>query len=144
MSLKTKQKYSQDVRVAEFTWNFDDTMVATDATTDDFKAVQANIFDVIELPPNSVVVGGDVVTETAIGTSTAYNVKVGDSGSDNRYLGTTDKVAAGRTALVPTGYVNTGGLSVRLTVTPTVAAATAGKATLRVEYVVRDRANEVA
>ena len=144
MSLKTKMKYSQDVRVAEFTFNFDDTMVATDGTTDDFKAVQANVFDVIELPPNSVVVGGDVTTETAFTGSTAVNVKVGDSGSDNRYLGTTDRITAGRTALVPTGYVNASGLSVRLTVTPTVLAATAGKATVRVEYIVRDRANEVA
>lgn len=144
MALKTKQRYSQDVRVAEFTFSFDDTMVATDGTTDDFKAVQANIFDVVDLPPNSVVVGGEFVTETAIGTSTAYNVKVGDSGSDVRYLGTTDRVTAGRTALVPTGYVNTGGLPVRLTVTPTVGAATAGKCSLRVQYVIRDRADEVA
>ena len=53
----------------------------------------------------------------------------------------TDRVAAGRTALVPTGYVGLGE-QIRLTVTPTVGAATAGKVTVRVEYIVRNRVNE--
>lgn len=144
MALKTKQRYSQQVLSAEFVFSFDDTMVASDGTVDDFKAVQANIFDIVDLPPNSVVVAGDVVTETAITGSTAYNVKVGDVDSDVRYLGTTDRVTAGRTALVPTGFVNAAGKALRLTVTPTVAAATAGKVRVRVDYFIQNRANEVA
>ena len=49
--------------------------------------------------------------------------------------------AAGRTALVPTGYVGNGE-QIRVTVAPTVAAATAGKVTVRVQYIVRNRVNE--
>lgn len=144
MALKTKQKYSQDVRSADFVFSFDDTFVNPSGVTVDFKAVQANVADCIEMPPNSVVVGGEVVTETTVTGSTAYNMIVGDSGSTNRYLTTTDRLTAGRTALVPTGYINVSGLPVRITVTPTVAAATAGKVRVRVQYVVNDRANEVA
>lgn len=127
---------------AEFTFNFDDTMTDKDGATKDFKTVGTSIIaDVINLPPYAVVVGGDVVTETAVAGSTAYNISVGDSGSATRYLGATDRVAAGRTALVPTGYVGAGE-NLRLTVAPTVAAATAGKVTVRVLYTIRNRANE--
>lgn len=127
---------------AEFTFNFDDTMTDKDGATKDFKTVGTSIVaDVINLPPYAVVVGGDVVTETAVAGSTAYNISVGDSGSATRYLGATDRVAAGRTALVPTGYVGAGE-NLRLTVAPTVAAATAGKVTVRVMYTIRNRACE--
>ena len=73
--------------------------------------------------------------------STAYNVSVGDSGSATRYLGVTNRLSAGRTALVPTGYVGDGE-NLRLTVSPTVAEATAGKVTVRVQYIMRDRWSE--
>lgn len=128
--------------VAEFTFNFDDTMVDTSGASKDFATVGDNVFDVINLPVGAVVTGGEVVTETAVAGSTAYNVKVGDSNDDDRYLGATDRVAAGRTALVPTGYVSVGE-QIRVTVSPTVAAATAGKVTVRVQYIVRHRTNEV-
>ena len=109
---------------------------------DNFKVVGSHVFDAILLPTNAIVVGGEVVTETAVSGSTAYNVSVGDSGSATRYLGVTDKVAAGRTALVPTGFVG-GGEQVRVTVAPTVADATAGKITVRVSYIIRNRVNDV-
>lgn len=132
----------QHTQVAEFTFNFDDTMLNTSGVLSDFKTVATTAFDVINLPMKAIVVGGDVTTETAIGTSTAYNISIGDSGSATRYLGVTDKVTAARTALVPTGYVGNGE-NLRLTVTPTVAAATAGKVTVRVEYIIRDRVTEI-
>ena len=127
--------------VAEFTFKFDDTMVDINGALKDFKTVGSTVVDAINLPPNAIVVGGEVVTETAVTGSTAYNVSVGDSGSATRYLSATDRVAAGRTALVPTGYVGNGE-QIRVTVTPTVAASTAGKVTVRVQYVVRNRVNE--
>lgn len=127
--------------VAEFTFNFDDTMVDTSGALKDFKTVGSTVVDAINLPVGAIVIGGEVVTETAVGGSTAYNISVGDSGSATRYLGATDRVAAGRTALVPTGYVGAGN-PLRITVAPTVAAATAGKVTVRVQYIVRDRVNE--
>lgn len=127
--------------VAEFTFNFDDTMVDTTGATKDFKTVGSTVVDAINLPTGAIVIGGEVVTETAVSGSTAYNVSVGDSGSATRYLSATDRVAAGRTALVPTGYVGNGE-QIRVTVAPTVADATAGKVTVRVQYVVRNRVNE--
>jgi hypothetical protein len=137
MAALTQTKVAQRVMSAVFTFEIGDTMTNASGSSDAFATAAAHAFDIIDLPIDSVVVGGAVVTETAFGGSTAYNVIVGDSGSTNRYLGTTDKTSAALTALVPTGYVNTGGLPIRLTVTPTVATATSGKATVRVDYIIR-------
>jgi hypothetical protein len=127
--------------VAEFTFNFDDTMVDINGALKDFKTVGTTVVDAINLPTGAVVIGGEVVTEKAVTGSTAYNVSVGDSGNATRYLSATDRVTAGRTALVPTGYVGNGE-QIRVTVAPTVADATAGKVTVRVQYIVRNRVNE--
>jgi hypothetical protein len=127
--------------VAEFTFNFDDTMVDVDGVLKDFKTVGSTVVDAINLPTGAIVIGGEVVTETAVSTSSAYNIKVGDSNDDDRYLTVTDCAAAGRTALVPTGYVGNGE-QIRVTVAPTDADATAGKVTVRVQYIVRNRVNE--
>ncbi len=128
--------------VAEFTFNFDDTMVDVNGVLKDFKTVGSTVVDAINLPTGAIVIGGEVVTETAVTGSTAYNVSVGDADNATRYLSATDRLSAGRTALVPTGYVSNGG-NIRITVAPTVADATAGKVTVRVEYIVRNRVNEV-
>ena len=141
MTAKIKVRGSQPVQAAEFTFTIGDTMVNAAGAADEFATVAAHVFDIIPQEAGMIVVGGDVVTETAFTGCTAYNVKVGDATSDNRYLGTTDKVAAGRTALVPTGFVSTGE-AIRLTVTPTVAEATAGKLTVRVHYIKRNRITE--
>lgn len=104
--------------------------------------VATNIFDVIKLPPNAVVVGGDVTVETAVVGPTASTITVGDAGNATRYLGSTSLLAAGRTALVPTQFVGIGD-NIRITVANTVAAATAGKVTVRVLYTIRGRVQEV-
>lgn len=139
MALIPKTRGAQDIQCAEFTWTFGDTVLDTTGAADALTTVAAHVADIISLPVNAIVLGGEVITDTTFTGSTAVNVKIGDSGSDNRYLGTTDKITAGRTALVPTGYVNTGGLDLRLTLTPTVAAVTAGKITVRVEFMIRGR-----
>lgn len=126
---------------AEFTFNFSDTMVDIAGVTKDFAVVGTTVVDAINLPVNAIVVSGSVTTETAVAGATAYNVSVGDSASTTRYLGVTNRVAAGTTPLVPTGYVSLGE-QIRVTVTPTVADATAGKVTVRVEYIIRNRVNE--
>jgi hypothetical protein len=128
---------------AEFTFDVaNDTMKNVSGVDDDFKVVGSHAFDALLLPQGAILTGGEVVTETAVTGATAYNVKVGDSNDDDRYLSATDRVTAGRTALVPTGYVSSGE-QVRVTVTPTVADATAGKVTVRITYVIRNRVNEV-
>ena len=128
--------------VAEFTFNFDDTMADINGASKDFGLtnIAATSFDIINLPYNAVVIGGDVVTETVLDTA-SYAVTVGDATTANRYLGSTDIKSAGRTALVPTGYVSDGG-SVRLTIT-NADVCTTGKVTVRVLYTIRNRTNEV-
>lgn len=141
MTAKIASRTAQYPLVATFTFTIGDTMTNAAGTADAFATAAAHAFDVIPLPVNAVVIGGSITTDTAFVGSTAYNVIVGDATTTNRYLTTTDKTTAATTALVPTGYISDGG-NIRLTVTPTVATATAGKISLRVEYVIDGRANE--
>lgn len=127
--------------LAEFTFNFDDTMLNASGVSDNFKTAAAHVFDCIKLPVGACVVGGGLFVETAFATVSTYAVIVGDATSTNRYLSTADRKAAGYTALVPTEYVGIGE-DIRLTITPTGSDATAGKATLRVLYTLRNRINE--
>ena len=143
MAQKLAARGGQYPITAEFTFDVaNDTMKNVSGADDNFNVVGSHVFDAILLPTNAIVVGGEVVTETAVSGSTAYNVKVGDSVNDARYLASTDRVAAGRSSLTPTGFVG-GGEQVRVTVAPTVANATAGKITVRVSYIIRNRVNEV-
>lgn len=128
---------------AEFTVDVAlDNMRNVAGVDDNFNVVGSHVYDAIFLPPNAIITSGEVITETAVSGATAYNVSVGDSASTTRYLGATDRVTAGRTALVPTGYVSLGE-QVRVTVAPTVANATAGRVTVRVTYIIRNRINEI-
>jgi hypothetical protein len=147
MALKTKARTAQYPLVAEFTWNFDDTMVDTSGVTRDFgslaggsSAATVYTFEVIPLPVGANVLSGELVVETTFDTA-GYDVTVGDTAVTNRYLSSTDVKTAARTALVPTGYTGTG-QNIVITVS-TDDACTAGVATLRVTYVIDGRANEV-
>lgn len=89
----------------------------------------------ISLPPNSVVLSGSLVTTEAWNSTTSDVFDVGDAGSQNRYLNDGNiRALAANVALVPTGYVHTGGdLTVRWVSgggTPTT-----GKLRLTVQYV---------
>lgn len=141
MTAKIASRTAQYPLHAEFTFSIGDTMTNAAGTADAFATAAAHAFDIIPLPVNAVVLSGSVVTDTAFVGSTAYNVIIGDSASTNRYLTTTDKTTAGLTALVPTGYIGLGE-NLRITVTPTVATATAGKITVRITYAVIGRAQE--
>lgn len=135
---------AQDVMSAEFIFNFDDTAVDTVAgTSKTFGAVfgDAIVFEAIPLPVNAVVVGGELIVETAGVGPTAYTIAVGDSTSATKYLAATSVLATGRTALTGLGLAIAGD-NMRLTVASTVANATAGKFRLRMEYVTSGRAME--
>lgn len=128
--------------VAEYTFNFDDTVVNASGATVDFGKTNtaATTIDLAPLPQGAVVIAGEMVTLTAFDAAT-YNVTVGDATDPDRYLTTTDKKGTGRTALVPTGFVSTGE---KLQLVFTAAdACTTGKATVRVTYVLNGRTNEV-
>lgn len=95
----------------------------------------------IELPPNAVVVGGDVVVTTAFNSGTSDNITVGDATTANRYLGSTSIAATGRTALVPTGFtVTTTQRFLQVTWTGVGTAATTGVLRLAVQFYVKGRA----
>jgi hypothetical protein len=128
--------------VAEFEFNFDDTMMNTSGVEADFGKVNtaATVFEVINVPEGAVIIGGEVVTETAFDAAT-YEIAVGDAAVANRYLAATDRKGVGRSALVPTGF-RTEGRNLRITVTA-ADVCTTGKGTVRIQYVLKDRAQEV-
>lgn len=142
MSRLIASRTAQWPLVAEFTFNFDDTMTMTDGSTKDFGKtnVAATSAVIIPLPPGATVIGGEVVTETAFDAA-SYNVTIGDTAVADRYLTSTDKKSVGRTAIVPTGYRGVG----ENIVLGFQAAdpCTAGKMTVRIQYVVANRASEV-
>jgi hypothetical protein len=86
------------------------------------------------------VIGGQVVRHTAFDTA-SYAMTIGDSTTANRYLASTDVKAAGITNLTPTGYVSDGG-NLRVGIT-NADVCTAGSATIRIEYVIVGRTNEM-
>jgi hypothetical protein len=146
MALLKKSRGAQYPLVAEFQFNFNDTMVDVNGVTRDFgsftggsAAATAYTFELVPLPPGATITGGSWATETAFDSAT-YTVSVGDSASATRYLGATDVKAVGNTNLVPTGLRTDGG-NVRVTVT-IADVCTTGRATLRVQYVVGSRINE--
>ena len=128
--------------LATFTFNFDDTIVDINGITKTFGSVytDAVVCQAINLPEGSVIVGGELVVETAGVGPTAYTVALGDSASATRYLSATDLKTAARTALALTGFRTSENL--RLTIASTEANASAGKATVRVLYEIPCRANE--
>ncbi len=140
---------AQQVMQADFTFNFDDQMVPISGGTAivgttrvDFGKTNiiATVFELINLPAGSVVVGGELVTETAFDTA-SYAVIVGDSAVANRYLATADRKGVARVALVPTGYHGLGE-NIRVTIT-NADVCTTGKMTLRVQYTTDGRATVI-
>lgn len=129
--------------LSEFTFNFDDTIVDINGVEKDFGKTETHdvVAQIINLPEGAVVIGGEIVVETAGVGPTVYTASLGDSASANRYANAVDLKTASRTALTLTGYRTSENL--RLTINSTVAAASAGKATVRVLYVLPGRANEV-
>lgn len=159
MSKLISARTAQYLMEAEFTFNFSDyvvdkvdagkktlgsTALIADPYTQEAGLVGpvANtvVFDAINLPEGAVIVGGELVVDTAGVGPTAYALKLGDSTSDVRYLAATSLLAAARTALTLTGLRTSENL--RATVNYTVANATAGKATVRILYAVGGKANE--
>lgn len=142
MALLKKTRGSQYPLHAEVVLNIAaDTVTATDGTVKALKA-QAVVAELIPLPPNATIVGGEIVVETASNDTGTSTMSVGDSASAARYLGATSLKAAARTALVPTGYRGVGE-DIRLTLANANGDATAGKVTVRVAYVIAGRMQEV-
>lgn len=101
-------------------------------------------FDALPMPVGAVITGGEVIVETAYAGSTVATVSVGKAGSLTTLANAVDLKTAARTALTITSplFCNSGE-NIRLTIAYTVANATAGKARVRVQYTIDNRAQEV-
>jgi hypothetical protein len=142
MSLLIASRTAQSPLVADFTFNFNDTMADTSGNVADFGETNlaATTVMIIPLPPGATVTGGAVST-TEIFDSATVAVTLGDSGDAARYLTSASIAAVGSIALVPTGYA---GIGENVEMTFTVAdVCTTGSATVSVEYTVADRSCEV-
>lgn len=130
--------------VAEFVFNYNDTMVDVVGVPQDYgaSAIRTNaVFETIPLPGNAIVVGGDITVDVPYVGPTTATIGVGDMNALNRYATAVDMKTAARTALTLTGYRGSGE-NLRFTINTTVAVATAGKVSVRAAYIVTGRANE--
>jgi len=104
-------------------------------------------FDCIPLPVGAVVIGGELIVDTAYAASTAATITLGIAGALTTLLGSTSLMATAgtRTPLLLTSVLqsNAAGNNVRATIAYTVANATAGKARVRLMYTIDGRASEV-
>jgi hypothetical protein len=143
MSLLIASRTAQSPLVADFTFNFDDTMVNTSGATVDFGLTNlaATTVMIIPLPPGATVTGGAVST-TEIFDSATIAVTVGDATTAARYLTAADVSAVGTIPLVPTGYLGVAGENIELVFT-VADVCTTGTATVSVEYTVAARSCEV-
>lgn len=63
----------------------------------------------IELPPNAVVTGGDVLVTEAFNSTTSDTLSVGDAGLATKYANAVDLQTLAQTALTTTGHATDGG-----------------------------------
>lgn len=155
---------AQRISVAEFVFAFNQWVIdsvdgvkktfgaavanSTDPTEPGLTAATGVIFDAIPMPLGAVVIGGELIVDTAfVGIGVGATIKVGIAGDDAALLAATDLDAAAagsRTALLLTKpLVSNGGQNLRLTTAGLTATATAGKARLRVQYTIDGRQDEV-
>lgn len=145
MALLKASRTAQWPLVAEFAFNYNDTMVDVNGATKSFGSTytDAGTFEVIPMPPGAVIIGGELLVETAGAGPTAYTVSVGNSSSATAYLAATSVLSTGRTALTGLGLGSNDGKNVRITIASTVANATAGKVRVRVMYTMDGKADSV-
>jgi hypothetical protein len=154
MSALKPNTAAQKVMSAFFTWNFNDTMENTLGDSQDFGSANVaavagtpdadSYFTVIYLPPNAVVVGGALQVLTSFDTA-GYDIVVGDLDDPDEYLATADRKTAGvEVPLVPTGITLDSANETAITIgIANDDVCTAGKAVLRVDYIINGRAEEV-
>lgn len=125
----TKDNSVQEVVVKTVTFSFGDLNEDT-------------AYDVLDLPPNSVVLSGSFFTTVAWNSTTSDVIDLGDSASATRYLSNGNiRAANALVPLVPTGFVHPGGpLQVTWTA-GTADSATTGTVRLIVQYVTLGKAD---
>lgn len=107
------------------------------------QAIGTGIQDLLDLPAGAEVVGGSIVVTEVWDQGTTAVLDIGDVGDPDRYTASpVDLKTLGRTALTLTGYVTSGEETVDIDPVLVGADSTQGAATIRVEYVINDRAHE--
>lgn len=143
MAQLRKTRGAQRPLVAQFAFAFNDTMANTAGTTAaPINSTSGTTFDIVDLPPGAIVVGGEVIVDTAFTTTGAATISLGDSASATRYANAVNMKAAARTALTVTGYNNVGGLSLRMTLSLADTAAAAGAVRIQLQYIIDQRVDE--
>lgn len=146
MAKLTATRGAQYPQVAEFVFNYNDTMSDVNSVTKSFGSTytDAGNFEVIPMPVGAVVTGGEVIVETAGAGPTAYTMNVGTSASASVFASAVDLKTAARTALtISSPLACNDGKNIRIAITSTVANASAGKVRVRVAYTIDNRAQEV-
>ncbi len=149
MALLKPSRSAQYQLVAEFVFNFNDTAVDSVALTTKTFGSNFNdniVLDCIPLPIGAVLIGGDLLIETAGVGPTAYTASLGVSGNASNLLAASSLLAAVDTRyplVLAESSPLVAGEFVRLTIASTVANATAGKFHIRVMYTITGRGNEV-
>ena len=143
-----KSRGAQRELVAQFIATYADSAYSTASTEavpvlQAFNATSGTTYDVIGLPTNAIITGGWLSVDTAFNTTGTATLSIGDSSSATRYLGATTLKTAAVTSITPTGYVNTGALPIRITLSLADTAATAGAFSLVIRYITSGRVDEV-
>lgn len=142
MSLLKSARSAQYPLEAEFVFTFADSMVDINGVLHNFSDVQTSIFELIPLPPNATLIGGEIVVDIAVVGPTASTLSIGDAGNTTRFGSGVNLLVAGRTPFTLTGTIGNGD-NLRGILANTVAAATAGQVTIRALYTVKNRSQEV-
>lgn len=112
---------------------------------------QTNVYELLSLPINAAILGGELFVETAYATVTTGTISLGDSTTATLYASAVDLKTAARTALTIPNEADLGvatpagaylGRDLRATITLTGIAATAGRVRVRVQYTIDGRMNE--
>ena len=132
MALIKPTRGAQYVMCSEYAFAFNDTVVDIAGVTKDYGSAtiaSAPVADIINLPPFTEVVGGQVTIVVQGVGPTAYTISLGVAGATTAYVTAADLLSAINTKVALT-YANprasSGGLNVRLTMVDSVAVSTAG------------------
>ena len=98
----------------------------------------ATFLNIMDLPPDAIVVGGFMQITQVFNSSSSDAITVGDGTTGNRYLTSTSVQALGRTVLVPTGVQLTTKTLQKLGITWTSGGGvpTTGQGWLFVEFII--------
>lgn len=145
MSKLRPTRSAQRVMSAEFVFSFNDTMEDINGVEKSFGSTHADqgTFDVIPMPVGAVIVGGEVIVETAGVGPTAYTMDVGTAASGAALANDVNLKSAARTALTVAALACNAGEKVRIAIASTEANATAGKVRVRVNYTIDGKADDV-